>query len=123
MLLDRLWKTGKDFLGVEYPVMCGGMTWVSNLKLMKAVSDAGGFPVFAGGNMPPDLFEKEVNTCIDGLKSSFAVNLITIAPNFRYHLDILKSKSVPTISIFLNRKVCRLSFLQAASPERHMWKT
>lgn len=70
------------------------MTWVSNITLMKAVSKSGGFPVFAGGNMDPELFEKEVDNAIDNLDGPFAVNLITIAPNFRTHLDILKSKDV-----------------------------
>ena len=94
MLLDRLWERGKSFLGVQYPIMCGGMTWVSNITLMKAVSKSGGFPVLAGGNMDPALFEKEVDNAISNLDGPFAVNLITIAPNFRTHLDILKSKDV-----------------------------
>jgi len=94
VLLDRLWERGKSFLGVQYPIMCGGMTWVSNITLMKAVSKSGGFPVLAGGNMDPALFEKEVDNAISNLDGPFAVNLITIAPNFRTHLDILKSKDV-----------------------------
>jgi len=97
MLLDRLWEKGRDFLGVRYPIMCGGMTWVSNLQLMKAVSESGGFPVFAGGNMPPELFEKEVDSCIMHLGGPFAVNLITIAPNYKIHHDIVKSKRVPIV--------------------------
>jgi enoyl-[acyl-carrier protein] reductase II len=92
-----LWERGRKFLGVRYPIMCGGMTWVSNIKLIKAVSRSGGFPVFAGGNMQPELFEKEIDSCINGLGRPFAVNLITIAPNFRVHLEILKSKDVPFV--------------------------
>jgi enoyl-[acyl-carrier protein] reductase II len=92
-----LWERGRKFLGVRYPIMCGGMTWVSNIKLIKAVSRSGGFPVFAGGNMQPELFEKEIDSCINGLERPFAVNLITIAPNFRVHLEILKSKDVPFV--------------------------
>jgi enoyl-[acyl-carrier protein] reductase II len=94
MLLEKLWDRGRRFLGVPYPIMCGGMTWVSNITLMKAVSKSGGFPVLAGGNMSRELFEQEVDNAIDKLRAPFAVNLITIAPNFKTHLDILKSKNV-----------------------------
>jgi len=97
VLLDKLWERGKKFLGVQYPIMCGGMTWVSNITLMNAVCKSGGFPVLAGGNMPPELFEKEIENCITDLEGPFAVNLITIAPNFRLHLEILKSKDVPFV--------------------------
>ena len=97
MLLDKLWERGKKFLGVQYPILCGGMTWVSNITLMHAVSKSGGFPVFAGGNMTPELFEKEIDNSINDLEGPFAVNLITIAPNFKLHLEILKSKNVPFV--------------------------
>jgi enoyl-[acyl-carrier protein] reductase II len=97
MLLDRLWDRGKKFLGVRHPIMCGGMTWVSNITLMHAVSKSGGFPVFAGGNMAPELFEKEIDSVIGDLNGPFAVNLITIAPNFKTHLEILSTKEVPFV--------------------------
>ncbi len=54
------WKRGRDFLGVEYPVISGAMTWISDSRLVTAVSDAGGFGVLAAGNMPVDLFEREI---------------------------------------------------------------
>jgi enoyl-[acyl-carrier protein] reductase II len=96
-LLEKIWKRGKDFLGVQYPVISGGMTWISTYELVKAVSDNGAFPVLAGGNMPPELFEKEVDRCITGLRHPFAVNLITIAPNFKTHYEILLKKKVPFV--------------------------
>lgn len=96
-LLEKIWKKGKEFLGVPYPVISGGMTWISNFELCRAVSQNGAFPVLAGGNMPPDLFEKEVDRCIKELKAPFAVNLITIAPNYRTHYEILLKKKAPFV--------------------------
>jgi enoyl-[acyl-carrier protein] reductase II len=96
-LLDKVWKRGKDFLGVKYPIMAGSMTWISNYDLAKAVSDNGAFPILAGGNTEPDVLEKEVDKCIANLKSPFAVNLITIAPNFKKHYEMLLSKKVPFV--------------------------
>lgn len=97
MLIDKLWKRGQDLLGVKYPIISGGMTWISNFELVKAVSDAGAFPVLAGGNMPPDVFEKEVDKCLNNLSKPFAVNLITIAPNYKTHYDILIARKVPFV--------------------------
>lgn len=79
------WKKGKDFLGVEYPIISGAMTWISDSKLVKAVSDAGGFGVLAAGNMPTGLFIDEIKT-LQKMKANFAANLITIAPNYMDHL-------------------------------------
>ena len=91
------WKSGREFLGCQYPIIAGGMTWVSDFDLCRAVADAGAFPVLAAGNMPPDLFEQEVDRCIDALPGPFAVNLVTIAPNFGTHHEILKGKQVPFV--------------------------
>ncbi|HUT65805.1 MAG TPA: nitronate monooxygenase [Spirochaetota bacterium] len=96
-LLEKVWKRGMDFLGVKYPIISGGMTWISNYELVKAVSDNGAFGVLASGNMPPDIFEKEIDRCIADIPHPFGVNLITIAPNFEKHHEILKSKSVPIV--------------------------
>jgi enoyl-[acyl-carrier protein] reductase II len=96
-LLEKVWKKGVDFLGVRYPLISGGMTWLSNYELVKAVSDNGAFGVLASGNMPPDIFEKEIDRCIADIPHPFGVNLITIAPNFEKHHEILKSKSVPFV--------------------------
>ena len=97
MLLDKFWRKGVEFLNVEYPIISGGMTWISGFELAKAVSENGAFPVIAGGNMPPELFEAEVDKCIKHLKKPFAVNLITIAPNFKKHYEILQNKDVPVV--------------------------
>jgi len=92
----QYWKKGQEFLGVEYPIICGAMTWISDSNLVKSVSKAGGLGVLAGGNMPVDYLQKE----IDILKESglpFAVNLITIAPQYRTHLEIATKSKVPMI--------------------------
>jgi len=96
-MLHDLFRRGRDFLGVEYPIISGGMTWVSDFNLVKAVSDAGAFPVFASGNMPPELFEKEVDQLVENIDKPFGVNLITIAPNYRTHMDILLEKDIPFV--------------------------
>jgi len=90
------WNKGKEFLGVRYPIISGAMTWISDSKLVKAVSDAGGFGVLAAGNMPTDLFIKEIKTLRDQ-KANFATNLITIAPNYTDHLKVATDLGVKHI--------------------------
>lgn len=97
MLFEKLSARGSDFLGVKYPLIAGAMTWISDVPLMQAVSDSGAFPVLAGGNMPEDMFEAEVDRCIETLEQPFAVNLITLAPNYRAHYEIVQSKNVPFV--------------------------
>src|SRR5512136_1388726 len=93
---QKYWQRGRDFLRVDFPLIAGAMTWISNAGLVKAVGEAGAFGVLAAGNMPADVLEQEVRSLQrDGC--NFAVNLITIAPSYRSHLDKVASWGVPYI--------------------------
>ena len=92
----KYWKRGQEFLGVEYPIISGAMTWISDSKLVKAVSDAGGLGVLAAGNMPIDIFRQEIKTLRE-TNANYAVNLITLAPNYPAHLDCATDMGVPII--------------------------
>lgn len=92
--LDGLWQKGRDFLGVRYPILCGAMTWISDSTLVQAVSAQGGFGCLAAGNMPGDMLAAEIEKCATQVPGPFAVNLVTIAPNFPEHKQaVLKSKA------------------------------
>ncbi len=95
--LDKLWRRGKEFLGVEYPILGGAMTWISESKLVSTISNEGGFGVIAGGNMPIDLFKDEIKKTQDLTDKPFGVNLISIAPNFRQHLEHVLETEFPFI--------------------------
>jgi len=95
--LQKLWQKGKDFLGVEYPILAGAMTWISDYRLVSTVANHGGFGCMAGGNMPSDLFSQEIDKIKELTDKPFAVNLITLAPNYRDQLKIAAEKSVPLI--------------------------
>jgi enoyl-[acyl-carrier protein] reductase II len=72
------------------------MTWLSDSKLVKALSDAGAFGALAAGNMPLELLEKEINI-LKEQKANYAVNLITIAPNYLAHLEKVTQMKVPMV--------------------------
>jgi len=96
--LARVFARGREFLGVEAPIMCGAMTWISESSLVSLMSNLGGFGCLAAGNMPPDLFEAEVKRTQELTERPFAANLITIAPNYLAHLEILCSASLSHIT-------------------------
>ncbi len=84
--LNRLWQKGKEFLGVEYAVLCGAMTWVSERNLVSAISNAGGFGIIACGSMTPDLLRQEIRATQALTSKPFGVNLITLHPQL---LDLI----------------------------------
>ncbi len=96
-MLTPLLRRGSEFLGVQYPVICGAMTWVSEPKLVAAVCNAGGFGCLAGGNAPCDILEKQIAEIRSLTPHNFAVNLITIAPAYQDHLKMLARVKVPFI--------------------------
>ncbi len=93
--LNKLWKRGQDFLGVQYPIMAGAMTWISDHRFVAHVSNAGGFGCLAAGNQPPELLAEEIDKTFASTDKPFAVNLITISPNYKEHLKIALEKEVP----------------------------
>jgi enoyl-[acyl-carrier protein] reductase II len=70
------------------------MTWISDPELTSLMSNLGGFGVLAGGNMPPEQFAEYIDRTRELTPRRFAANLITIAPNYRAHLDIACEKEL-----------------------------
>ena len=52
---------GSCFLGTDYPILGGAMTWVSENNLVSAISNAGGLGVLACGSMNANELEKRFN--------------------------------------------------------------
>ncbi len=95
--LTHLWQQGKEFLGVDIPIMAGAMTWISDHRLVATVCNHGAFGCLAGGNMPPEALGTEIDRIRELTDKPFAVNLITIAPNYQEQLKIAAQKKVPFI--------------------------
>ena len=94
---ERFFESGRKFLGCDYPFICGAMTWVSDPKLVAAVCNAGGFACLAGGNTPPDILEQQIEETQKLTDGNFAVNLITIAPSYKDHMELIKHKNLKYI--------------------------
>ncbi|MBK8630543.1 MAG: nitronate monooxygenase [Sphingomonadales bacterium] len=84
--LTTLMTRGAAFLGSDVAIMAGAMSWISERNLVSAMSNAGGFGVIAGGAMPPELLDKEIEATKAMTARSFGVNLITMHPQL---LDLI----------------------------------
>jgi enoyl-[acyl-carrier protein] reductase II len=96
-LLDRFFEGGRRFLGVDYPFVCGAMTWISDPILVSAVCNAGAFGCLAGGNAPPSVVEEQIRETRRRTTGPFGVNLITISPSYRDQLELICSMDVPYV--------------------------
>jgi enoyl-[acyl-carrier protein] reductase II len=92
--LDQLWARGKEFLGVEYAIVGGAMTWVSERNLVSSISNAGGFGVIASGAMSPDLLRNEIQETQRLTQKPFGVNLITLHPQLMELIDVCVDTNV-----------------------------
>ena len=86
--LNALWARGRTFLGTEYALLGGAMTWVSERNLVSALSNAGGFGVIACGAMTPDLLDIEIAETAALTNKPFGVNLITMHPQLDDLIDV-----------------------------------
>ncbi len=77
---QALMQRGREFLGAEYAILCGAMSWVSERNLVSAISNAGGFGVIACGAMTPELLDREIAGTKALTRKPFGVNLITMHP-------------------------------------------
>ncbi|MEL1252120.1 NAD(P)H-dependent flavin oxidoreductase [Aurantiacibacter gilvus] len=75
-----LMARGREFLGTDYAILCGAMSWVSERNLVAAISNGGGFGVIACGAMTPELLDAEIGATRALTDKPFGVNLITMHP-------------------------------------------
>ncbi len=85
---SRLMQRGTDFLGSDYAILCGAMSWVSERNLVSAISNAGGFGVIACGAMTPELLDAEITATKALTAKPFGVNLITMHPMLFDLIDV-----------------------------------
>src|SRR4249919_3815731 len=78
--LKELMARGLEFLGTEWAIMGGAMSWISERHLVSAISNAGGFGVIACGAMGPELLAAEIAGTQALTTRPFGVNLITMHP-------------------------------------------
>jgi nitronate monooxygenase len=70
-----------ELVGIEHPIVQGGMMWVGRAELAAAVSNAGGLGILTALTQPtPDDLRREIDRCRTMTDKPFGVNL-TILPS------------------------------------------
>ena len=76
-----------EMLGIEYPIIQGGMAWVAEHNLAAAVSEAGGLGLIGGANAPGEVVREEIRKARELTKKPFGVNVMLMSP---YADDVAK---------------------------------
>lgn len=70
-----------ELLGIEYPVIQGGMAWVAEYHLAAAVSKAGGFGIIGAASAPPEIVREQIRKVKELTDRPFGVNVMLMNPN------------------------------------------
>ena len=69
-----------ELLGIEYPIIQGGMAWVATAELAAAVSNGGGLWLIAAGGAPADVVREQIRKCRTLTDKPFGVNVMLMSP-------------------------------------------
>jgi len=84
-------------LGIEFPIIQGGMIWCSGWELASAVSNAGGLGLIGSGSMYPDILRYHIQQCKAHTDKPFGVNVPLLYPNIEEHMNIIAEEGVKIV--------------------------
>ena len=87
-----------DILGIKYPILQGGMAWVSEAELASAVSNGGGLGVIAAGNAPVEVVEGEIRKAFELTDKPFGVNIMLMSPEAGKVVEAVCRLKVPVVT-------------------------
>ena len=70
-----------DLLGIEYPVLQGGMAWIADGKLAAAVSNGGGLGIVAAGNASAERVREQLRIAKSLTDKPFGLNIMLMSPH------------------------------------------
>lgn len=86
-------------LGIKYPIIQGGMAWVSEHRLAAAVSNAGGAGIIATGGRDAAWVREEIRLAKTLTDEAFGVNVQLMAPNKEEIIDIICEEKVAFVTL------------------------
>ena len=99
-------------LGIEYPIIQGGMAWVAEYHLAAAVSEAGGLGLIGAASAPADWVREQVREAKKLTDKPFGVNIMLMSPYADDVAKIIVEEGVKVVTT------------GAGNPEKYMpmWK-
>lgn len=87
-----------EMLGIEYPIIQGGMAWVAEHHLAAAVSEAGGLGIIGAASAPPEAVREEIHKVKKLTKKPFGVNIMLMNPNAEEVAEIVIEEGVKVVT-------------------------
>ena len=99
-------------LGIEKPIIQGGMAWVAESHLAAAVSNAGGFGLIGAANAPADVVRNYIHEARELTDKPFGVNIMLMSPFAEDIAQLVTEEKVAAVTT------------GAGNPEKYMaqWK-
>ena len=101
-----------ELFSIQYPIVQGGMVWVSGWKLASAVSNAGGLGLIGAGSMYPDVLREHIQKCKKATGKPFGVNIPMLYPQVDELMDIIVEEDVKIVFTSAGNPKTWTSFLK-----------
>ncbi len=86
-----------QLLGIQYPIIQGGMVWCSGWKLASAVSNHGGLGLLGAGSMHPEMLQEHIRKTKQATDKPFGVNVPLLYPQIEELMEIIADENVPIV--------------------------
>lgn len=87
-----------QLLGIEYPIIQGGMAWVAEYHLAAAVSNAGGLGLIGAASAPPEVVREQIQKTKELTDKPFGVNVMLMNPNADEVAKIVVEEGVKVVT-------------------------
>lgn len=84
-------------LGIDRPIISGGMVWCSGWRLAAAVSNSGGLGLIGAGSMTPDLLREHIRKCKAATTNPFGVNVPLMYYLAEEIMQVILDEYVPVV--------------------------
>lgn len=88
----------EELLGIEYPIIQGGMARVAKAPLVAAVSEAGGLGVLGGAAMTPEELRDQIREVRRNTSKPFGVNLMLQSEFWQDQIKVVLEEKPPVIT-------------------------
>ncbi len=87
-----------ELLGIEYPIIQGGMAWVAEYHLAAAVSEAGGLGIIGAGGAPASFVHEQIQKVKEITKKPFGVNIMLMNPEADQIAQVVVEEGVKVVT-------------------------
>lgn len=87
-----------ELLGIEYPIIQGGMAWVAEAHLAAAVSEAGGLGLLGGASAPAEVIRDMIGQVREMTDKPFGVNVMLMSPYAKEVAQVVVEEKVPVVT-------------------------